>query len=287
MSHKVGIVVDSTCDLTPQELKDLNVALVPLKVSFDEDTFYDSVEITPEQFYERLAVTALLPKTSQPSPAQYIAAFEQLQEAGCSEIVSLSISSGISGTYQSSVLAARDVEIPVHCIDSLTVTHGLSLLVMAACELRDRGLSAQEISDKIRTLIPETKLLFVIDSMDNLVKGGRAGRAAGVAAALLDIKPILTLDSAGVITPFKKFKGRKKAVAELSRHLATESAEKGSLRYALIYTDEPRDVELLREALKDVSVDGIEVHSGSNGPVIGTYVPKACGIAYYPDYLMN
>lgn len=287
MTHKVGIVVDSTCDLTPEMLNKLDVVLVPLKVSFGEDTFLDSIEIAPAEFYERLATADQLPKTSQPSPAQFMDAFTQLKESGCTEIVSLSISTSISGTFYSSLLASKDFDIPVHCIDTLNVTLGLGILLLAACEMRDNGLSGEQITEKIEQLIPETKLLFVIDSMDNLVKGGRAGRAAGLAAALLDIKPILTLDESGTITPFKKFKGRKKAIAELSRHMARESQEKGKLRYALIYTDTPSDVDLLRESFAQAGLDGEEIYSGSNGPVIGTYVPKACGIAYYPEYLLK
>lgn len=287
MTYKVGIVTDSTCDLTLEVLEKLNVALVPLKVSFGKSTYFDTLEISSDEFYKRLEHADELPKTSQPSPVQFMDAFEQLVEAGCTEIVSLSLSSSISGTFQSSLLAARDSRVPVHCVDTLSVTHGLGILVMAACELRDRGCSGTQIAEKIQELVPETKLLFIIDSMDNLVKGGRAGRAAGVAAALLDIKPILTLDETGTITPFKKYKGRKKAISELSRFVAAESADKGKLRYALIYTDEPADIDLLRSSFTDAQVNGVELHSGSNGPVIGTYVPKACGVAYYPDHLMN
>ncbi|MBK5211724.1 MAG: DegV family protein [Coriobacteriia bacterium] len=280
---KVGIMVDSTCDLTVEELGNLNVELVALRVSFGDETFLDAIEMTTPQFYERLARSDELPKTSQPSPAQYRKAYENLVAQGCDGIVSLSLSSALSGSYEASRLMAKGLSIPVYCIDTKSVTQGLGLIVRAACALRDEGMDSEEIAEKVRVISAKTSLLFIIDTMDNLVKGGRAGLAAGLAASLLDIKPILTLDEQGVITPFKRCRGRKKAVAELAKYVSSCSKRLGPLDYTLIYTTDRNDIEILREALNEAGVDGREVHTGSNGPVIGTYVPQACGVAFYPQ----
>lgn len=280
---KVGIVVDSTCDMTVEELRALNVELAPLRVTFGEKTYLDAVEMTSEEFYRELAKAEELPKTSQPSPQQFAVCFDRCVEQGCDSIISLSLSSAISGTYQTSTIVAKDYDVPIYCIDTKNVTHGLSTLVLAACKLRDKGLSGEEIADSIGKIALQTQLLFVIYTMDNLVKGGRAGRSAGLAASLLDIKPILTLDETGVIAPFKKCKGKKKAVAELAKYVAKCSKELGPLYFTLINTTDPEDISLLREAFAEAGVDGEEIHHGSNGAVIGTYVPEACGVAFYPQ----
>lgn len=283
----VALVVDSTCDLGVEKLKSMNVAMVPLKVTFGEETYLDAIEISPQQFYERLDQVDYLPKTSMPSPAEFLEVFNDLSTEGYDEIVSVSISSGISGTYGGSVLAAKDVSVPVYCIDTKCVTLGLGLLVDAAAKLRDRGFSAAEIAERIEEISQKTVLLFIIDNLDNLVKGGRAHKAAGLASTLLDIKPILTLDDEGKIVPFKKFKGKGKALAGLAKYVKSQSDEHGRLNYACIYTQEREDIELLRTALSEVGVIGEELVTASNGPVIGTYVPQACGIAYYPAELLD
>jgi len=280
---KVGIMVDTTCDLTVEELEELGVEPVALRVSFGDVTFLDAIEMTTPQFYERLARSDELPKTSQPSPAQYLSAYENLVARGCDEIVSLSLSSGLSGSYETSNFTMRDRPVPVYCVDTKSVTQGLGLIVRAACALRDEGMDAAGIAESIGAVSAKTSLLFIIDTMDNLVKGGRAGLAAGLAASLLDIKPILTLDGQGVITPFKRCRGRKKAVTELAKYVSSCSKRLGPLDYTLIYTTDENDIDILREAFHEAGVDGREIHTGSNGPVIGTYVPQACGVAFYPQ----
>lgn len=280
---KVGLVVDSTCDMTVEELAALDVELAPLRVTFGSKTYLDAVEMTSPEFYRELAQAEELPKTSQPSPQQFSECFDRLIAKGCDSIVSLSLSSAISGTYQTSTIVAKDYDIPIYCIDTKNVTHGLSTLVLAACKLRESGMGGKELANSIQKIALKTQLLFVIYSMDNLVKGGRAGRSVGLAASLLDIKPILTLDETGVIAPFKKCKGKKKAVQELAKYVAQCSREDGPLNYTLINTTEPDDIPMLREAFEQAGVVGTEIHQGSNGAVIGTYVPEACGVAFYPQ----
>lgn len=280
---KVGLVVDSTCDMTAQQIADLGVELAPLRVTFGDETFLDAVEISSEEFYKRLANADELPKTSQPAPQQFSECFERLIAQGCDSIVSLSLSSAISGTYQTSTIVARDYEIPIYCIDTRNVTQGLATILLAAVEMRDKGLDGKTIAENIKKVALKTQLLFVIYTMDNLVKGGRAGRSAGLAASLLDIKPILTMGPDGVITPFKKCKGKKRAVGELAKYVAKCSREIGPLNFTLINTTEPEDIDMLREAFAEAGVIGKEIHTGSNGAVIGTYVPEACGVAFYPQ----
>lgn len=280
---KVAIVTDSTCDLSLAELEALSVTMVPLKVLFGETTFLDWVGLEPAEFYSKLASSPVLPKTSQPSPAEFLSAYRGLADNGFDAIVSIHLTSALSGTHESAMMAAADSPIPVHVVDTKKVSQAVALVVKAACESRDAGLGAQEIAERATQVSESMRLYFVLDTLEYLVKGGRAGKAQGLAASLLNIKPVLTMNSEGIIEPFKKVKGRKKALAELASHLAEESRTHGRMRVALLHAcaDECGN-DLLAELEKaggDYEIDSV----GLVGAVIGTYAgPNAVGCAYYP-----
>ena len=280
---RVGIVTDSTCDLTPSQLRDLDVRMVPLKVLIGDETFLDWVEMTPEEFYKRLATAPVLPKTSQPTPAEFLAVYRQLADEGCESIVSIHLTSELSGTISSATLAADDCPIPVHIVDTKKVSQALGLVVTAACEARDAGGDGAAIASRAHLVAESTRLLFVLDTLDYLVKGGRAGKAQGLAASLLNIKPVLEMNSDGIIEPFKKAKGRKKALVELARHVAEESQAKGRLRVALLHACGPNEGRDLQAELVAAGVDMEFAGAGLVGAVVGTYTgPDAVGCAYYP-----
>jgi DegV family protein with EDD domain len=281
---RVGIVTDSTCDLPPDELDRLGVVMVPLKVLFEGDaTYLDWVELRPEDFYPKLKTASALPKTSQPSPADFTAAYEQLAEKGCGEIVSIHLTSALSGTFASATMAAETAPVPVHVIDTKKVSQAFALVVKAACERRDIGADAAAIARRAEEVSSGMRLFFVLDTLDYLVKGGRAGKAQGLAASLLNIKPVLEMNDEGIIEPFKKVKGRKKAIAELAAHVAEDAKANGRMRVSLLHTACPSGAEELRAELKAAAAD-VEIEStGIVGSVIGTYAgPDAVGLGYYP-----
>ncbi len=280
---QVGIVCDSTCDLTPEWLEQHGVRLVPLRVLFGEETHNDWVDMHPEEFFERLATSPVLPTTSQPSPADFEAAYSALATEGCEAIVSIHLSAALSGTVESATLAAKTSSVPVHVIDTKLVSQALGLVVKRAVDLRDSGAGAEQIVSGCTETAQATGLLFILDTLDYLVKGGRAGKAQGLAASLLNIKPILTFNDEGTIEPFKKVKGTRKAIAELAAHVAEESRKKGRLRVALLQAVAPDLAEELRLALEAAGAD-CEIDSlGHVGAVIGTYSgPRAVGLAFYP-----
>ena len=280
---QTGIVCDSTCDLTPAWLSSHDVHLVPLRVLFGEEAHLDWVDMQPEEFFGRLASAPALPTTSQPSPADFEAAYTQLAEAGCSAIVSIHLTAALSGTYESATLAAKTSPIPVHVIDTKLVSQALGLIVKKGLELRGAGATADDIARGCLETAQATRLYFVLDTLDYLVKGGRAGKAQGLAASLLNIKPILVFNAEGTIEPFKKVKGTNKAIVELAAHVAEESRAKGRLRVALLHSIAPDLAEHLRSALDAAGAD-CEIDSvGEVGAVIGTYAgPRAVGVGYYP-----
>jgi len=280
---RVGLVTDSTCDLTPEELESLDVTMVPLKVLFGDESFLDWTELRPTEFYKKLAASPVLPKTSQPSPAEFLAAYKALADQGCEAIVSIHLTSALSGTYSSAIMAAADSPIPVHVIDTRKCTQAVALVVKDAVDSRAKGMDAEAIAARAQQVSDEMRLYFVLDTLDYLVKGGRAGKAQGLAASLLNIKPVLDMNADGIIEPFKKVKGRSKAFAELAAHVAEESATRGRMHLALLHACAPEYAQELREALDAAGADYQLDSIGLVGAVIGTYAgPSAVGAAYYP-----
>lgn len=276
----IGIVCDSTCDLGPEWLSTHDVVMVPLKVNFGEESFLDWIDLTPERFFERLASAETLPKTSQPSPADFAEVYKALAAEGCTEIVSIHLTSALSGTVESAIMAARMSTIPVRVVDTKLVTMATGLSVIAAVDARDAGGDADAIEAAARYVAENSKLYFALDTLEYLVKGGRAGKAQGLAASLLNIKPVLTFNSEGTIEPYKKVKGTKKALAEMAQAAAEMG---GHLRVGLLHSQAPELAAELMKALDEAGVDYEVVHTVRVGAVIGTYAgPGAVGAVFCP-----
>lgn len=279
---RVAIVCDSTADLPLAWYDEHDVRMVPLKVLFGDRTYLDWREFEPSEFFVKLAAATTLPKTSQPSPADFTAAYEALAADGYDGIVSVHLTAALSGTFQSASIAAETSPIPVRVIDTKVVSQATALSVQAAVSARDAGDDLETVASKTLKVAQDTRLFFVLDTLDYLVKGGRAGKAQGLAASLLDIKPVLTFNSEGTIEPFKKAKGRRKAFAELAAYVA-EQSKGNKLRLALLHSDCPEIAEELRAAIDAAGAEYEFAHSGLIGSVIGTYAgPKAVGVAYHP-----
>jgi DegV family protein with EDD domain len=280
---RVGIVTDSTCDFGPEVLAAIDVRMVSLTVHLGESHFADWVDLRPDEFYPKLVAAKSLPTTSQPSPADFSAAYQGLADEGCEEIVVITLSSALSGTFESATLAASSSPIPVRIVDGKTASQGTGLIVKAAAEARDAGMDSAGIEARAIVVAKETRLFFLLDTLDYLVKGGRAGKATGLAASLLNIKPVLEVNDDGIIEPFKKVRGRSQAMAALAEHVAEDSRENGRMRIAMLHAASTDDVEELEAAILAAGADiQIESH-GVIGAVIGVYTgPGAVGVAYYP-----
>jgi len=281
--NTVGIVCDSTCDIAPEWLEAQSVRMVPLTVFFGDEAFRDWVEIQPAEFYRRLAAFPALPTTSQPSPADFTAAYAELVEAGCDSIVSVHLTSELSGTFESATLAAADAPVPVTVVDTKLVSSATALAVKAAIGARDAGGSHDEVVAATKKVASSSRLFFILDTLEYLVKGGRAGKAQGLAASLLNIKPILRFNDEGTIEPFKKVKGTRKAIMELAEHVAEESRSIGRMRVALLHADDSALAVELEQALTTAGADYELDSVNLIGAVIGTYAgPRAVGVGYHP-----
>lgn len=279
---EVALVSDSTCDLGPEWLEAHDIEMVPLRVHFGDDTYLDWVDLTPQQFYEKLKASSVLPKTSQPSPSDFAAVYKRLADEGCTEIVVVTLSSRLSGTYESATLAAEDSPVPVRVVDSHSASQGTGLILKAAMQVRDAGGSAAEMEAAAVKAAADVHVYFVVESLDYLVKGGRAGRAQALAASVLNIKPVLHITPEGIIEPYKKMKGMRAAIEEIAERVKIDSADV-EICVSMLTGQRPDLVEMMRAALKTSGADYEIESEGAVGSVIGTHTgPDLVGLAYHP-----
>lgn len=206
----IRILTDSTCDLTPEEQRRLDVSVVPLRVIFEDGIYRDGVEITPAAFYEKQKTVKVLPKTTQVNPSEFCCVYEQLLSEG-GEVVGIFLSSKLSGTYQSAVIAKEMTQggERVHLVDSLSATVGLGVLVREAVRLRNDGKSAREIVEAIETLVPRVRFVAFVQTLKYLKMGGRISSSTAVIGTMLNICPIVAVVN-GEVKSVGKVKGRQK-----------------------------------------------------------------------------
>jgi DegV family protein with EDD domain len=279
---RIAIVTDSTCDLGPAELDARHVTMVPLKVHFGDETFRDWIDLTPAEFYPRLRSAAQPPTTSQPTPGEFAEVFQRLADEGAEGIVSIHLSAKLSGTYESAVMAASTSPVPVRVVDSTFVSGALAFAIDAACAVRDADGYLDAVEKAAVDAASKTELFFVLDTLDYLVKGGRAGRTQGMAASVLNIKPVLQV-TGGLIEPFKKSKGTVKAIREMAEHVAERSRKLGPLKVIVIHAVAENLADELGNAIRSAGTEIAELSYHNIGAVIGTHVgPRAIGVCYVP-----
>ncbi len=272
----VKIVTDSCSDLPAGIVKELGISVVPLNVYFGDEGFQDGVDITAEEFYERLIKGPILPKTTAPAPGIFVETYNQL--AGDSdEIISIHISQKLSGTYNSALLAKQQAgkKARIEVIDSQMVSTAQGLLVLKAARAAKEGANLDQIVDLLKKAIPRTRLFFVLNTLEYLHKGGRLGKAQAFLGSLLNVKPLLHIQD-GEVHPLERVRSRQKAVARVIE-LAKGYAPFEEL--ALMYTTNPIEVEPLESELAKLAPKE-HVYTARIGPTIGTYAgPEAVAVA--------
>jgi len=281
-SETTGVVLDSTADLPDPAARHPNWRLVPLYVRFGDETFRDHVELAAAAFYDRLRASDVQPQSSQPTPADFERALAELD--GFDRILCGLISGKLSGTAESARLAAQATgDDRVTVIDSGSVSGGVVILADAIQRRLDRGTTDEEIAELVERFKRESGLLFTVDTLDYLVRGGRVGKAAGLAGQLLSVKPILAIDE-GEVQPLKRVRGRAKALAELIRLFEEGTEDDPALHVGVAHADAEAELETLvariRERRPQASLD-FEVLLG---PVIGTHGgPGTIGLFWFRD----
>ncbi|WP_054957235.1 DegV family protein [Paenibacillus dakarensis] len=279
---KTVIVTDSTADIPAELVNKYGIRIVPLRLMFGDETYLDGVEITAGEFYTRLVKSPQLPTTSQPSPADFLEVYESiLKEFPDSSILTINLSSAMSGTYQSALLAASLVEgdPDITVWDSKSASYGFGMFVVHAAKLAADGLPVNEIVASIEELRSKRQLYFLVDTLEYLQKGGRIGKASAVLGTLLNIKPILSIDDEGVIYPVEKVRGRKKATARMIELFQRDLAGITNINVAVGHTADPASVNDFLEQLSAVFTVKETVLSDI-GAVIGTHVGPGTIAAY-------
>ena len=278
----VTIIGDSACDMTQEEAARRGIVLLPLKTIIDGEEYLDGVTITHEEFYQRLETCRELPSTSQVSPAAFADAFQEAVADG-GEAVAVTLSGGLSGTVQSARIAAADYPGRVWVVDSENVTAGERILLEYAVILRDRGLSAGEIAQRLDRVKKRICLLAQFDTVKYLMKGGRLSRAAALGCSVLNIKPIVTVVG-GEAKLIGKGRGVKHSRALLTGFIHKHGGIDFSMPFALAYTG--GDDSLIREYAeenRDLWADHVDALPYYRvGSTIGAHAgPGAIAVAFF------
>ena len=212
--EKIKIITDSTLDLPAELIREKNIEVLPLLINFGEESYLDGVEITTKEMIDKINATGVLPTTAQVTPNRFEETFKKYLDEGY-KIVALTLSSDMSGTYQSACIAKDMLESDdIVVIDSRNVTSGLGLLVLKACQFRDKGLGIKEIEEEILKAIPKVKSSLNFESLENLVRGGRLSKTAGTIGSVLGLRLILEVKD-GKMSVKDKVRGSKKALKKL------------------------------------------------------------------------
>jgi DegV family protein with EDD domain len=208
----VKIVTDSLADLPPEIVKELGISVVPLVVNFGEESYRDGIDLSPEQFYEKLKTSKVFPHTSVPSPGVFAEVYDELAKE-TDQIVVIAVSAKLSGTYQVALQAARLMKrkCQVEVIDSRWATMAQGFIVMAAAKAARAGAGLAEIKEVVQKMIPRVDIHATFDTLEYLRRGGRIGRAQAFLGSMLKINPIITLKD-GVVEPVERVRSRVKAI---------------------------------------------------------------------------
>lgn len=273
----IRFLVDTSSDYTVEEVKEQGLELVPLHITMGEADYRDAYDLTKDGFYEILTSSEAFPKTSQPTPQDYVDIFEDVQEKG-DELICILLSSKLSGTFQSATLAKSIVDYDgIYLIDSLSATHGIRIMTDYGKQLAEEGKSAAEIVDALEQMKSKIKVVAVVDTLEYLCKGGRVSRTTAAIGEVAKVKPMITV-AEGEVAVIGKSMGKNKAISNALKQIESNEPDNNFPMYSLwTYGTENCDVfESRLNAAGYEAKDRLQV-----GATIGTHVgPGAFGVIY-------
>ena len=279
-AENTAIVVDSTADFPEAPQRFPNWRVVPLYVLFGDESYRDYVDLAPDELYARLRTAAELPTTSQPTPGDFLAAYEELGEY--ERIYSLHISAAVSGTYQSATTASAELGGKVRTVDSESASAAIAMLGLAIQRRLERGTTDEEVEALIARCRAEAGLIFTVDTLEFLRRGGRIGRASAWAGELLHVKPILTIERE--VVPVKRVRGNQKAMQEFVKAFTSATTDVPSLKVGIAHADAPERAEQLRKMVRFERPQAeIEIVT-TLGAVLGVHAgPGTVGFFWFDD----
>jgi DegV family protein with EDD domain len=280
-AQNTAIVVDSTSDFPEAAERFPNWRMVPLYVRFGDESYRDYVELGPREFYERLRAAPTPPTTSQPTPGDFAATYEEL--AGYERILSVHIPESLSGTIQSARVAAEALDGKVRTIDSGTASAAITMLSFAIQRRLERGTTDEEVDALVDRFKKRAALLFTVDTLEFLQRGGRIGRAAKFAGQLLNVKPILTIEN-GEVVPLKRVRGAAKAFREFQKEFIESTTDTDALKVGIAHADAPQRAEQLRKMVRGERPQADVEIVTTLGAVVGTHAgPGTVGFFWFTD----
>jgi DegV family protein with EDD domain len=280
-SENTAIVVDSTADFPEAPQRFPNWRIVPLYVRFGDQSFRDYADLDPDSFYERLRGAIETPTTSQPTPGDFLTVYEEL--SGYQRILSLHIAEKLSGTIESARTAAGEVGDRVRAIDSESASAAIAMLGLAIQRRLEAGTTDDEVDALVERYRRDAGLLFTVETLEYLARGGRIGRARAWAGELLNIKPILSIRE-GEVLPVKRVRGNRKAFLEFTNAFEAGSRDEPTLRVGIAHADAPERAEALRKMVRERRPTAeIEIVTAL-GPVVGAHAgPGTVGFFWFDD----
>lgn len=279
---RIALLTDSSTHLPPEMRERHDIQVIPLRLHWGEETLVDGVDITPAEFYTRLAASSTLPSTSQPSTYDFLQVFDRLASQYDGVLAPL-ISSGISGTVASALAASAEfTKVPVAVVDTHSTSAGLALVVLAAARAIEQGGSLPEVTQVARDVVQKLHVFFVVDTLKYLHKGGRIGGASRYLGSALSIKPLLFFDGEGKIDALERVRTKRKALTRLVE-LAEEKAGGKPVHVGVMHASAPEEAAEFQSRLAE-RLKCEQLHTFELSPVIGTHVgPGAIGLALYVD----
>ena len=279
---KLAVITDSSAYLSAETLQREDLFVLDIPVNIDGEEYVEGINLTAEEFYQKMAQASELPKTSQPSIAKLDEILTSLKEQGYTHALGLFLSSGISGFYQNIQYMVDDYEgLTIAFPDTLITSAPLGIMVESVFNWRDQGDDFAIIQDKLAIQISRTSAFIMVDDLDHLVKGGRLSNGAAILGNLLSIKPILYFNDQGVIEVYEKVRTEKKATKRLIE-IIKEATTSGQYRVIVIHGNALEKAEELRQHLLDSGV-GSDISLATFGSVIGTHLGAgSIALGYIP-----
>jgi len=276
-----AIVVDSTADFPEAQQRYPNWRIVPLYVRFGTESFRDYVELGPDDFYARLRGSPVMPTTSQPTPADFHAVYEELGDY--ERVYSLHIAGTLSGTVESARAASREFGDRIRAVDTETASAAVAMLGLSIQRRLEQGTTDEEVEAVVERHRRDAQLIFTLDTLDYLARGGRIGRASAWAGQLLKVKPILTIRG-GEVVPLKRVRGNRRAFEEFIAAFEAGSSDGPNLRVAIAHAEAPDRADALRQLVRRTRPQAQLELVTSLGPVVGTHAgPGTVGLFWFED----
>jgi DegV family protein with EDD domain len=281
--EKIALITDSSCDLPQEIISRYNIHVLPLRIIFQDGDFRDRLDITSDEFYKRL--NNEMASTSMPSVGETWELFEKLKEQGYTHILAILISGGLSGTLQmveSLKEKAFQLGIKLNTIDSRALSLGLGFLVMHAGELLKNNVPLRDIITKIEGLVEETKVYFVLKTLEYLRKGGRIGLVEGTIGDILDIKPIISINENGIYYSVAKVRGRTRSLNKIIE-IAREAIGNRKVFLAVMHGDALEEAHYVMDKLKEAQINIVESFIGQTTASMAAHTgPGLVGITFCP-----